>query len=129
MNRSVEAALMAATIVLLLGLGMSWVTRRIHSKCRAKVKGGESVERLPGGMRLGLLECFFFFAVLSVPGLEYLAGAWLVFKVATKWESARWSQMTPAEARVGYRGFQVGTIGNLLVGVIGAALLRIYPTL
>jgi hypothetical protein len=37
--------------------------------------------------------------------------------------------MTPAEARVGYRGFQVGTIGNLLVGVIGAALLRIYPTL
>ena len=116
----------AFVVVLLLGLVVAWIVRLIHRASRKRLKPGESVPPpLPGGLVFGLLECVFYFFVLALEGAALLAGAWLAFKLATRWQSAQWAKPTELEVRIGYRAFQVGTLGNLLVGVIGAAILRL----
>lgn len=126
MSRSEQEFLLVLGIVLALALVMSGIVRWVHWKARTTLPDGETVGAPnPGGLILGILECYFYFAVLSTEGAGYLAGAWLAFKLATRWQSAPYAKPTPIETRVQYRAFQVGTIGNLLVGIIGAAIMKI----
>lgn len=126
MSTSEKQFLLSVVVVLVLGLIVSGIVRWIYGRSHRQLSADPAVVRmLPGGYILGLLECYFYFAVLSLEGAGFLAGAWLAFKLATRWQSAPWAKPTELETRVGYRAFQVGTLGNLLVGVIGAAALRI----
>lgn len=81
-------------------------------------------ETSPAGWVLGLVECYFYFAVLTIDGAAYLAGAWMAFKLGTKWQSATLYKPSKEEVHRTIRPFQVGTLANLLVGLMGAAILR-----
>ena len=117
--------LIVSVIVFVLACAVAGAVTLIHRASRKQLKADASVPAaLPGGFVFGLLECYFYFLVLSVEGAALLAGAWLAFKLATRWQSAQWAKPTELEVRVSYRAFQVGTLGNLLVGVVGAAILR-----
>ena len=125
MSRSDEQLLITVIVVFVLGCILSGFVRWVQRASRRQLSVDSSASApLPGGFILGLLECYFYLAVFSIEGAGYLAGAWLAFKVATKWQSAPWAKPTEQETRVGYRAFQVGTIGTLLVGLLGAALLQ-----
>lgn len=117
----------SATVVFVFSVSVSIAVTCIHRTAAKSYnvdpqRGG--IRLLPAGWLLGLLESYFYFAVLCMDGAALLAGGWLAFKVATRWESSKWSKPTKIETRVGYRGFQVGTIGTLLAGITGAAIYR-----
>jgi hypothetical protein len=125
MSYSEQRLVTTLLIVAVLSLVVSGIVRLLHRTSRKALPTGTTVlPPVPGGTVLGMFESFFYFAVLSTEGAGFLAGAWLAFKLATRWQSAHWSKPTEQETRAGYRAFQVGTIGTLLVGVVGAALLR-----
>jgi hypothetical protein len=118
-----EKLIDAGLVVLLLSIAVSltvWLIRRAGVRKFPQ----EEDESSPGGWVLGLVECFFYFAVLCTDGAGYLAGAWLVFKLGTKWQSATLYKPTKNEVQRTIRPFQVGTLANLLVGLIGAAIWR-----
>lgn len=126
MRRPEESLLVACAVVLVLGLVVSGLVTFVAWRARKIFSPNDPVEPpAPGGWILGLMESFFYFAVLSTGGgAAFLAGAWLAFKLASRWQSANWAKPTPAETKIGIRAFQVGTLGTLLVGVIGAAIAR-----
>lgn len=125
MSYRAEDILVVSVAVIVLALIVAGTVKLIHRASRKSLKAGETVPPpLPGGLVFGLIEAYFYFLVLSVDGLAFLAGAWLAFKLATRWQSAQWAKPTELEVRMSYRAFQVGTLGNLLVGVVGAAILR-----
>jgi hypothetical protein len=93
------------------------------------------------GETLGILERLLFFATFWVGGYGFvLAGAWLAFKVASKWES--WQHidketLIPNDplAETTFRHawfthllmrFQIGSIANILCAVAGMLVGRFF---
>jgi len=141
--------LVAIIIVLLLELPIASILDSISHHIEIDPPAGIDPERwtdlirIPGrhgGRWIGITERLLFFTALWV-GAPILVGAWLAFKVASKWQS--WSQLAylpkpPASfddqgmieyallrhtwtARR-YVTFLVGTGGNILVGAFGVGL-------
>lgn len=97
-----------------------------------------------GGALLGWLERFIFFGALSA-NASLLIGAWLAFKVASKWQA--WSGvisvpnsiegLDPMDYLLASRSwgshllmtFLVGTAYNVLVGLLAFAFSRSWPEL
>ena len=94
-----------------------------------------------GGVLIGWIERFMFFGALWLgAGAELLIGAWLAFKVASKWNA--WTNVTEVPQKLEglddldfliarrrwasnvLTTFLVGTGFNILVAILGAAVTR-----
>jgi hypothetical protein len=131
-------------IIFLLGLGVGPLIRCVQRSVTLeppdeehKDKWIKLTEGNEGGAMLGNLERLLFFGALW-KGMPLLVGAWLAFKVASKWNV--WSNIisVPKEISgvdpIGYLNarrrwgsqllstFLVGTLANVIIAYIGVAL-------
>ena len=140
---------------LLLGLGagpyVRWAGRSItvdlpHSASEEhKRQWHDLTTGDEGGAFIGWIERLMFFAAFLVDGTPLVIGAWLAFKVASKWNA--WTNITavPKEVKgmaeldlaIGRRRwasrvlttFLVGTAYNICTGMLGAAVARNFGQL
>ena len=104
----------------------------------------EIVRRTPGGTWQGRLEVVIYASALLAQQWP-LAASWLAFKLGSKWKSwtTTWEAIRPrseadqdecvaiarahyARAGLDHRLFLVGTAGNVVAGVIGLVVARLF---
>lgn len=131
-------------VTLMLGIGVRFLVKFVTIPCPPRCKPEvwqaltEVSRRKRGVWVLGLFERIFFFGSIWVDA-PLLAGAWLAFKVASKW--AVWQHIIKLPAEVGdsvqefpirnawgtdvLSRFFVGTLANLICAMagLGAAAL------
>ncbi len=148
--REIVVVVLGAAILLLLGKTCGWLFNRKLTWSGADAPPGVDQEQWrtavqgpgPGAALIGRLESLLVYLSVLYLGKEaaVIIGGWFAFKVASKWEV--WSNVIkmPASLRgstdldllrarrklgyVMYDRFLVGTLLNVLLGAIVAAIVR-----
>jgi hypothetical protein len=141
-------------VTLVLGFGAGPYVRWASKSSTALPDGASEKHKLQwkeltsggeGGAFIGWLERFMFFAAFLTDSALLAIGAWLTFKVASKWNA--WTNITAVprelegvsdlDAAIGRRRwasnilttFLVGTAYNICAGIVGAAVARNFGQL